>query len=91
MIEQPIGYRVTWDSFPAMIRLGRRAMPASRDFVSRGEAETEKLQLIARFGDGLVVCVTPIYVTRAARTRRYASQQANAAAEWPLQSRTTTT
>ena len=82
----PIGYRVWWEHHSGF-RLKKRPPPAHCNFPTREEAESYKQSLKARWGDAIAVCVSPIYIARTKREKRFDERQRSAAADWPFQRR----
>ena len=84
--EAPIKWRLHW-------RLSGRFVteyshkPQYKDFQTSGEAKSQKRATRAQFGDEVVVCIEPIFLSRRTREKRRCSGQLSVADGWPLQRR----
>jgi hypothetical protein len=56
-----------------------RPPPETKRFTTKEEAEAHKQLLLCQYRDQVVVCITPIYVSKATRNKRFRARQLTAA------------
>jgi hypothetical protein len=87
MTEEPIAWRVCVQP-PHSYVPGMKSKAYFIQCNTKEAAEAEKQRQKSQYGEGAVIHIAPVFISRVERNRAYRSQQTTAAASWPMQART---